>query len=105
MVSQSILTAAAVALITYSKTIRAAQCYGLDGSTLDESFQPCNPDALNSPCCATNKADGDFCLTSGLCYAQTQGYQGFLYENGCTDQTGKSEDCLHICPDGMSHSD
>ncbi|RCI13788.1 hypothetical protein L249_8185 [Ophiocordyceps polyrhachis-furcata BCC 54312] len=71
------------------------QCYGIDGSPSADSNQPCNADAVFSPCCATNKAKPDICLSSGLCYAQDSGYEGFIYSNGCTDPTGRADACPH----------
>ncbi|KJZ79347.1 hypothetical protein HIM_01498 [Hirsutella minnesotensis 3608] len=38
-------------------------------------------------------------MSSGLCYAQDAGYEGFIYSNGCTDPTGKADACPHLCPD------
>lgn len=99
MVSIHALTAVAIGLL--ATTAQAAkQCYGLDGKELDSSFTPCNPDADTSACCASNKTDGDICLTSGLCYAQQKPYSGFMYMNGCTDKSGIATECPHICPDG-----
>ncbi|KIW62978.1 hypothetical protein PV04_09862 [Phialophora macrospora] len=43
-------------------------CYSQDGQELDSRFQPCNPDAEFSACCALNGTDGrnDICMDSGL---------------------------------------
>ncbi|KAF3762628.1 hypothetical protein M406DRAFT_72612 [Cryphonectria parasitica EP155] len=86
--------------------VRAA-CYNLDGSdATDSSYQPCNASAEVSACCANNKgASSDICMSSGLCYAQMEGYRGLIYMNGCTDKTGLSSDCPHICPDATSNWD
>lgn len=77
-----------------------AQCYSLDGSRAAADFAPCNPDADVSPCCALKKVNPDICLSSGLCLAQQDGLEGVLYENACTDKTGKSKKCANICPNG-----
>ncbi|KAE8327679.1 hypothetical protein BDV39DRAFT_175089 [Aspergillus sergii] len=82
----------------------ARQCYWRNGaSTLDEQ-QPCFPDKENSPCCATNKQNGDsndVCTSNGLCVAQVEPYTGLVLQNGCTDSSWNSSDCLSICPDSM----
>lgn len=44
-----------------------------------------------------DKANPDICLSSGLCYSQTDDYEGFLYINGCTDKTGKAKECPQMC--------
>ncbi|KAJ6438991.1 Cytoplasmic 60S subunit biogenesis factor REI1 [Purpureocillium lavendulum] len=76
-----------------------AQCYWMDGTISDSVMQPCNPDAAVSACCGLNKERPDICLSSGLCYAQDTGFEGFIYANGCTDQTGQDEKCPHFCTD------
>lgn len=85
------------------ETVQAAACYAVDGTQYtDSSYVPCNADAETSPCCASNKgARSDVCMSSGLCYAQDGDYRGLIYMNGCTDSTGLSADCPHICPDGV----
>ncbi|RDA94740.1 hypothetical protein CP533_6720 [Ophiocordyceps camponoti-saundersi (nom. inval.)] len=75
------------------------RCYGIDGVPSEWSFQPCDADAAFSACCAMNKTKPDICLSSGLCYAQDTGFEGFIYSNGCTDPTGKADACPHVCPD------
>lgn len=101
LVSSTSASIAVVLLLTqWTGSTIAAQCYFSDGSKADSSFQPCFPDQYNSPCCANNKPKGmanDLCLTSGLCLAQMQGFAGMIYQNGCTDQTGKSSQCQAIC--------
>lgn len=83
----------------------AKKCYYVDGSDVpDTSFQPCFPNKADSPCCASNKGSGDMCLSSGICYAQQGIYNGMLYVNGCTDKTGKSNDCVQVCPNGTISS-
>lgn len=101
MVSVSALAVLAVGLLATTAQART-QCYGVDGKKLDSSFVPCNPDADTSSCCASNKTDGDICMTSGLCYAQQKPFTGLIYMNGCTDQSGIAKECPHICPDGES---
>ncbi|KAB8257632.1 hypothetical protein BDV32DRAFT_152220 [Aspergillus pseudonomiae] len=82
----------------------ARQCYWRNGaSTLNEQ-QPCFPDKADSPCCATNKQNGDsndVCTTTGLCVAQVEPYTGLVLQNGCTDSSWKSSSCLNICPGSM----
>ncbi|KAH1489004.1 hypothetical protein LV164_006369 [Aspergillus fumigatus] len=106
LVSSTSASIAVVLLLTqWTGSTIAAQCYFSDGSKADSSFQPCFPDQYNSPCCANNKPKGmanDLCLTSGLCLAQMQGFAGMIYQNGCTDQTGKSSQCQAICSDSTS---
>lgn len=71
----------------------------IDGSPAGDSYKPCDPTAKVSACCATNKARPDICLSSGLCYAQDEGYKGLIYSNGCTDKSGDATACPHFCPD------
>ncbi|GJN78552.1 hypothetical protein PLIIFM63780_002046 [Purpureocillium lilacinum] len=72
-----------VAIVIQIAPIQAAkQCYWMDGTITDSVVQPCNPDAEVSPCCALNKAKPDLCLSSGLCYSQDSGVEGFLYSDG-----------------------
>ncbi|UNI21289.1 hypothetical protein JDV02_007291 [Purpureocillium takamizusanense] len=89
-----------IIIITQVAPIHAAkQCYWMDGTITDNVVQPCNPDADVSPCCALNKPKPDLCLSSGLCYAQDSGVEGFLYSDGCTDRSGEDERCPHFCFD------
>lgn len=85
------------------QSVHAASCYTVNGEEYtDSSFVPCNPNAETSPCCASNKGTrSDICMSSGLCYSQDGDNRGLIYMNGCTDDTGLSTDCPHICPDGM----
>ncbi|RDA88941.1 hypothetical protein CP532_0662, partial [Ophiocordyceps camponoti-leonardi (nom. inval.)] len=94
-----LLTLLALASAANEKKKKKRQCYGIDGTPSGESSQPCNADAVFSPCCDTNKAKPDICLSSGLCYAQDSGFEGFIYSNGCTDPTGMADACPHVCPD------
>lgn len=81
-----------------------ATCYNVDGTeSTDAAMAPCFPNADVSACCAINKGSrSDICLSSGLCYAQDNDYRGLIFMNGCTDSTGLSSDCPHLCPDGES---
>jgi hypothetical protein len=85
-------------------TLVAAQlkCYRIDGTEADSVYAPCNPSAKVSGCCAINKSNPDLCLGSGLCMSQDEGYQGFIYANGCTDKTGKDSSCPNPCPNSKS---
>src|SRR5204863_4538403 len=79
----------------------ARQCYFPDGSPADDSFQPCDPQAANSPCCSLNKPNNrlpDICLVSGLCLAQQGLHAGLVFQNGCTDKEWKAKECPNICP-------
>ena len=96
------LLLAALSVALFPHATRAA-CYKIDGSPADDdSHQPCDPDAEVSACCAINKSKPDICLSSGLCYAQDNGYQGLIYSNGCTDKSGLAAECPHVCPDRTS---
>lgn len=79
-----------------------ATCYHVDGTKYtDGSFVACDSTSQYSSCCASNKgARSDICMSSGLCYSQDGIHRGFIYMNGCTDSSGLSDDCPHICPDG-----
>jgi len=91
---------AALGVILLAARGARAQCFRIDGSSPDQSFEPCNPSAEVSACCASNKARPDLCLTSGLCYAQDSGFEGLLFSNGCTDRTGRASGCPSFCPPG-----
>jgi hypothetical protein len=74
-------------VLLYTTIAIAAQCYYSDGTKADPSFQPCNPDAEVSSCCAIKKSNhwlNDVCTTSGLCVPQDGNFSGLLYQNGCT---------------------
>ena len=79
------------------------KCYGLDGTALDDTFAPCNPSAKQSGCCAVKRTVGsaDLCLDNGLCMGTNNEFMGTIWQNGCTDPTGKDEACPRMCPDGM----
>lgn len=100
----SILSASLLLLPAHVRA--TTKCYFVDGSEPeDSSFVPCDPDADVSPCCASNKGSrSDICMSSGLCYAQDGNHRGFIFSNGCTDQTGTASKCPHFCPDGSSQS-
>ncbi|KAF2258499.1 hypothetical protein CC78DRAFT_114163 [Lojkania enalia] len=79
-----------------------AACYGLDGTNLDSTFGPCNPAANHSGCCAIHRPAGsvDICLDNGLCMATNDKYMGTIWQNGCTDPTGRDPACpTNLCPD------
>ncbi|KAH7068999.1 hypothetical protein BKA63DRAFT_99227 [Paraphoma chrysanthemicola] len=76
------------------------QCYGLDGTALDETYAPCNPTAKHSGCCATKRSSGaDLCLDNGLCMSTRDELMGMIWQSGCTDATGKDVACPKMCPD------
>src|SRR5579862_602086 len=80
------------------------QCYFNDGSPAT-GYQPCNSDiqaGSYSACCSLGSAPGsnggDVCLSSGLCFWQGASQStGFIFADGCTDQTGKNPNCQQIC--------
>lgn len=75
------------------------QCFGVDGTKLDETFAPCNASAKHSGCCATKRSTGaDICLDSGLCMSTRGEFSGMIWQNGCTDPTGKDVACPKMCP-------
>ena len=96
--SSSYLFSLLLIISTATEFTDATQCYHSDGTPTDASFQPCDPDAEFSACCATNKPDADICLSSGLCLAQQIGYSGLVFQNGCTDQSWSSSSCPRVCP-------
>lgn len=95
-----------VTLLTAFATLVAVttsqKCYGLDGTQLDDTFAPCNPTAKFSGCCATQKSsDPDICLSNGLCMSTRADLVGMIWQNGCTDATGKDIACPKLCPSSM----
>ncbi|KAL5118158.1 hypothetical protein ACEQ8H_003993 [Pleosporales sp. CAS-2024a] len=80
------------------------QCFGIDGSKLDNSYVPCNANAQHSGCCATKRAVGaDLCLDNGLCMSTSGETTGMIWQAGCTDQTGADVACPRVCP-GVSNN-
>jgi len=79
------------------------QCYALNGTELDSTYGPCNPDAKHSGCCAINRSAGsaDICLDNGLCMATSGQFMGSIWQDGCTDSTGQDKGCPKMCPDGV----
>ena len=91
-----------LAVASLSTLVSAQKCFSMDGQALDAKYQPCYPDAEVSACCQLNGTQGadqqnDICLDSGLCQSTSGWYAGFLYINGCTDQTLKSTGCPQLC--------
>lgn len=91
-----------VVLATIASHVTAQTCYSTDGQELDSRYKPCYPQAESSACCMLNGTQGenqqnDICLDSGLCQATSGWYAGFLYINGCTDQSGKADGCPQLC--------
>jgi hypothetical protein len=83
---------------TFIAVTTSQKCYGLDSTQLDDTYAPCNPSAKHSGCCATNRASGaDICLDNGLCMSTDTKTVGMLWQNGCTDPTGKDVTCPSIC--------
>ncbi|GAB1211967.1 hypothetical protein ATERTT37_001092 [Aspergillus terreus] len=80
-------------------------CYFPDGTKADASYQPCNPSASESACCALNKTNGalnDICLDNGLCYSQDSVNSGLIFQNACTKQSWGTAACPKYCPVGGS---
>jgi hypothetical protein len=87
---------------TFVAVAISQQCFGLDGSQLDNTFAPCYPNAKHSGCCATNRSSGaDICLSNGLCMSTSGELMGMIWQSGCTDRSGKDMACPKICPSGM----
>jgi hypothetical protein len=89
-------------LFSLAALLQSAQsntCYSVDGQVLDDTYKPCNPSAQFSACCALNgtSPDNDICLDSGLCQSTSGWFAGFIWADGCTDPTGKSNYCPQIC--------
>lgn len=82
-------------------------CYFPDGTKADASYQPCNPSASESACCALNKTNGalnDICLDNGLCYSQDSVNSGLIFQNACTKQSWGTAACPKYCPVGGESS-
>ncbi|KAK3942116.1 hypothetical protein QBC46DRAFT_427782 [Diplogelasinospora grovesii] len=89
---------AALVLLFPAQISATPACYMVDGSVAPPSFVPCDTSAAVSACCASNQTNPDICMSSGLCYSTNGDHAGFIYANGCTDKTGESSICPHICP-------
>ena len=83
--------------VTLVAVATSQQCYGVDGSALDNTHTPCNPSATHSACCAS----GDICMSNGLCMGTQDDSIGKIFSRGCTDATGKDVACASICPTSM----
>jgi hypothetical protein len=79
--------------VTLAAVVKSQQCYGVDGSVLDKSYTPCNPNAKHSGCCAS----GDICLSNGLCMGTQGASIGMIFSRGCTDSTGNDVACPQQC--------
>jgi hypothetical protein len=87
-------------LATFVAAAVSQQCFGLDGTQLDNTYAPCFPNAQHSGCCATKRAsNADLCLSNGLCMSTRDEYMGLIWQTGCTDPTGKDTACPKICPE------
>ncbi|CAI6336704.1 unnamed protein product [Periconia digitata] len=81
----------------FSKVSRMS-CFARNGSSFDSTV-PCNPDALaegkHTSCCA----NGDLCLTNGMCRSQEdERFGGNQYFRvGCTDKTWNDPACANYC--------
>lgn len=89
-------------LATLASQVIAQTCYSADGQELDPRYKPCYPGSSSSGCCMLNGTQGtdqdnDLCLDSGLCQSTSGWYAGFLYINGCTDQSGNADGCPKLC--------
>ncbi|KAF1808519.1 hypothetical protein P152DRAFT_462386 [Eremomyces bilateralis CBS 781.70] len=74
------------------------ECFGANGQPRDPiNMQPCDPSAKYSACCATAQIGPDVCRTTGLCQPIRYTYPGLVFQNGCTDPTGKSPECPSFC--------
>lgn len=85
---------------TFVAVTTSQKCYGLDGNALDSTYEPCNPSAKHSGCCATKRtnASADICLDNGLCMATHDEQMGMIWQSGCTDATGQDVACPKVCP-------
>ena len=94
--SLSVLFVASSLRLSYAAS---KQCYSLDGQKLDSSYQPCNPGAAVSACCALNgtSPENDICLDTGLCQSTSGWFAGFIYADGCTDIDGTAAACPGVC--------
>ncbi|KAF2273022.1 uncharacterized protein EI97DRAFT_445299 [Westerdykella ornata] len=93
-------------LATAASAASDRKCYSLNGTELDSTFRPCNPNAQHSGCCATNRRTGspDICLDSGLCMVTGGEYVGTIWQAGCTDPSGRDKGCPRVCPVDASSS-
>ena len=73
-----------------SFTTFATTCYGVDGSQMDDTIQPCYPNGTG-PCCSV----ADECLSNGMCFGL--GTYNVLLQGACTDSSFEAPGCLKIC--------
>jgi len=90
-------------LLFIAKPINTLSCYHPDGTRVDPSKKmiACNSTAEFTHCCA----DGDQCLTNGLCKAAADGRINSYWRESCTDPTWKSPACPHYCHDASIGTD
>jgi hypothetical protein len=79
-----------------------AQCYLRNGKPAPSSYSPCNTNATgqtgsHTHCC--DWANGDICLSSGLCLYPSGSVVGMFNADGCTDKTMQDASCFPQCKD------
>lgn len=79
-------------LFTQLSVTLAQQCYYPDGS-VSPNYTACNTTASATNCCA----QGEACLSSGLCYMT---YDMSINTGTCTDKKWQSPECFQQCPNG-----
>ena len=70
----------------------SSTCY-TDNGDIAFNQGPCNPDNIESLCCAS----GEICLSNGLCATD----YGSFYAGSCTDKQFKASTCPNFCSLGL----
>jgi len=86
-------------LLTHSGLALAQKCYYTDQKTVAGGHTPCNISAIEHGGGTTCCANGEACLTSGLCYVI---FDMSINIGACTDSSWSTSNCFQKCPSGRS---
>jgi hypothetical protein len=82
--------------VLFTAVASTTQCYYANGSYAPNNIVPCWNNSTHAACC--NAANGDICMTSGLCVSPNLSpSNGLIWANGCTDQSGTDPSCQQYC--------
>jgi len=84
-------------VITYFSLVLAQQCYLTDQKTVASGYTSCNTSAIEHGGGTTCCANGEACLTTGLCYMM---FDMSINIGACTDSSWSISNCFQKCPSG-----
>lgn len=86
-------------ILTDIGLVLAQKCYFTDQKTIAGGYTPCNTSAMQHGGGTTCCANGEACLTSGLCYMM---FDMSINIGACTDSSWSTSNCFQKCPSGRS---